>query len=53
MLLTETLAEVRDYSEFSIIVFLSKESAYPTVTCVYMDYKRLVESGKMEDRGRG
>ena len=49
MLLTcgETLAEVRNYSEFSIIFFLSKESAYPTVTCVYMDYKRLVESGKM------
>ena len=49
MLLTwsETLAEVRHYSEFSIIVFLSKESAYTTVACVYMDYKRLVKLGKM------
>ena len=49
MLLTrgETLAEVRNYSEFSIILFWSKESAYPTVACIYMDYKRLMELGKM------
>ena len=41
MLLTrgETLAEVRNHSEISIIFFLSKESAYTTVACVYMDYK--------------
>ena len=44
MLLTlgETLAKVRDYSEFFIIIFLSKESAYTTVACIYMDYKRLI-----------
>ena len=49
MLLTrgETLAEVRNYSEISIIFFLSKESVYTTVACVYMDYKWLMESGKM------
>ena len=48
MLLTrgEMLAEVRNYSEFSII-FLSKESAYITVACVYMDYKRIMEWGEM------
>ena len=46
MLLTwgETLA---DYSEFFIIFFLSKESAYTTVARVYMDYKRLMILGKM------
>ena len=49
MLLTqgEMLAEVRNYSEFSIIFFLSKESAYTTVACVYMDYNRLTELGEM------
>ena len=49
MLLTrgETLAEARNYSEFSTIFFLSKESVYPTVACVYKDYKRLMELGKM------
>ena len=38
MLLTrgETLADVRNCSEFSITSFLSKESAYTTVACVYM-----------------
>ena len=43
----ETLAAVRDYSEFSIIFFLTKESAYTTVACVYMDFKRLLDLGKM------
>ena len=49
MLLTrgETLAEVRNYCEFSIIFSLSKEIAYTTVGCVYMDYKRLMKLGKM------
>ena len=49
MLLTrgETLAEVRYYSEFSIMFFLSKESAYTTVACIYIDYKRLMELVKM------
>ena len=48
MLLTwgETLAEVRNYSEFSIIFFLSKGSVYTTVACVYMDYKHLWNRGK-------
>ena len=48
MLLTwgETLAEVRNYSELFIIFFLSKENVYTTVACVYMDYKRLMVSGK-------
>ena len=41
------LAEVRNYSEFFIIFILSKESAYTTVACVYMDYKRLMILGKM------
>ena len=41
------LAEVRNYSEFFIIFFLSKESAYTTVACVYMDYKPLMVLGKM------
>ena len=49
MLLTrgEMHAEVRNYGEFSMTFFLSKESAYITVACVYMDYKRIMECGKM------
>ena len=48
MLLTrgETLAVVRNYSEFSIIFFLSKESAYTTVACVYMVINDLWNWGK-------
>ena len=55
MLLTcgKALAEERSYSEFSIILFLSKESAHTTAACVYMDYKRLMESRKMQNGSRG
>ena len=55
MLLTwgKALAEVRNYSEFSIMIFFSKESAHTTAACVYMDYKRLMESGKIQNGSRG
>ena len=48
MLLTwgEAFTEVHNDSEFSIILVLGKEGASVAVTCVYMDYKRLVEPGK-------
>ena len=48
---SEALAEVRKFSEFSIILFLSKESARTTVACVYMDDKRLMEPRKMQNLG--
>ena len=49
MLLTwgEALVEVCNYIEFFFIFFLSKESTYTTVACVYMDYKQLMVLGKM------
>ena len=50
MLLTrvETLAEVRNYSEFCIIYFFfSMKNGYTTAACVYTNYKRLMELGKM------
>ena len=49
MLLTlgEMLTEVRNYSEFSTILFLSKEGASTAGAWVYKDYKWLIEPGGM------
>ena len=54
MLLTggEALAEVRNYSEFSVILFLSREIARTIVDCVYMEHKRLMEPRKMQNWSR-
>ena len=43
----EVLAEVRNYSEFSAIPFLGKESASSAGACVYMDYKGAIELGEI------